>query len=159
MKRTNKKGFTIVELVVVIAVIAILAAVLIPTFAGVTGKAKDAAFKSELKAAYSQYTSEKGTAQEVEDVAAVVYIKYDDKYYEVTNGNTDAVVKDEGIDIDDLCTDTTATGFVGGTVFEKAAAHVGIADCVCDYCETVVHQGTAVAGTEYCDVCQPTTNP
>ena len=31
MKR-NKKGFTIVELVIVIAVIAILAAVLIPTF-------------------------------------------------------------------------------------------------------------------------------
>ena len=30
MKHTNKKGFTIVELVIVIAVIAILAAVLIP---------------------------------------------------------------------------------------------------------------------------------
>ncbi|MGM9683101.1 MAG: type IV pilin protein, partial [Eubacteriales bacterium] len=32
MKNTKKKGFTIVELVIVIAVIAILAAVLIPTF-------------------------------------------------------------------------------------------------------------------------------
>ena len=39
MKRNNKKGFTIVELVVVIAVIAILSAVLIPTFAGVIRKA------------------------------------------------------------------------------------------------------------------------
>ena len=35
----NKKGFTIVELVIVIAVIAILAAVLIPTFSGVISKA------------------------------------------------------------------------------------------------------------------------
>ena len=34
MKRSNKKGFTIVELVIVIAVIAILASVLIPTIAG-----------------------------------------------------------------------------------------------------------------------------
>ena len=39
MKRNNKKGFTIVELVIVIAVIAILAAVLIPTFSGVIEKA------------------------------------------------------------------------------------------------------------------------
>ena len=39
MKNTKKKGFTIVELVIVIAVIAILAAVLIPTFAGIVKKA------------------------------------------------------------------------------------------------------------------------
>ena len=39
MKNTNKKGFTIVELVIVIAVIAILAAVLIPTFASIIKKA------------------------------------------------------------------------------------------------------------------------
>ena len=39
MKRTNKKGFTIVELVIVIAVIAILAAVLIPTFSNLIKKA------------------------------------------------------------------------------------------------------------------------
>ena len=39
MKHTNKKGFTIVELVIVIAVIAILAAVLIPTFSNLIKKA------------------------------------------------------------------------------------------------------------------------
>ena len=39
MKHTNKKGFTIVELVIVIAVIAILAAVLIPTFTNLVKKA------------------------------------------------------------------------------------------------------------------------
>ena len=38
MKKSNKKGFTIVELVIVIAVIAILAAVLIPTFSGLVEK-------------------------------------------------------------------------------------------------------------------------
>ena len=43
MKLTNKKGFTIVELVIVIAVIAILAAVLIPTFSGVVAKANASA--------------------------------------------------------------------------------------------------------------------
>ena len=39
MKRSTKKGFTIVELVIVIAVIAILAAVLIPTFSSLIKKA------------------------------------------------------------------------------------------------------------------------
>ena len=43
MKNTNKKGFTIVELVIVIAVIAILAAVLIPTFASIIKKANQSA--------------------------------------------------------------------------------------------------------------------
>ena len=43
MKKNNKKGFTIVELVIVIAVIAILAAVLIPTFSNVIKKAKTSA--------------------------------------------------------------------------------------------------------------------
>lgn len=39
MKKHNQKGFTIVELVIVIAVIAILAAVLIPTFSNIVKKA------------------------------------------------------------------------------------------------------------------------
>ena len=39
MRNTNKKGFTIVELVIVVAVIAILAAVLIPTFSNIIKKA------------------------------------------------------------------------------------------------------------------------
>ena len=53
MKKMNKKGFTIVELVIVIAVIAILAAVMIPTFSGIIGKAKASALLQEVKAAYT----------------------------------------------------------------------------------------------------------
>lgn len=41
--KSNKKGFTIVELVIVIAVIAILAGVLIPTFSGVVEKSNASA--------------------------------------------------------------------------------------------------------------------
>ena len=42
MNRNTKKGFTIVELIIVIAVIAVLAAVLIPTFSNLIGKAQEA---------------------------------------------------------------------------------------------------------------------
>ncbi len=48
MRNTNKKGFTIVELVIVIAVIAILAAVLIPTFSGIIAKARLSADKKAV---------------------------------------------------------------------------------------------------------------
>ena len=48
-----KKGFTIVELIIVIAVIAILAAVLFPTFTSVTDRAKESAALQEAKNAYT----------------------------------------------------------------------------------------------------------
>ena len=50
----NKKGFTIVELVIVIAVIAILAAVLIPTFSGVIKTANDSARLQIAASAYKE---------------------------------------------------------------------------------------------------------
>ena len=52
MKRNNKKGFTIVELVIVIAVIAILSAVLIPTFGGVIADAQATSAKQEARNGY-----------------------------------------------------------------------------------------------------------
>ena len=65
MKRTNKKGFTIVELVIVIAVIAILAAVLIPTFAGIISKANLSNDKSFVKNMNTTLLAE-GTVDEFE---------------------------------------------------------------------------------------------
>lgn len=58
MKKTNKKGFTIVELVIVIAVIAILAAVMIPTFGNIIEKANDSAALQEATTAYRQAHAE-----------------------------------------------------------------------------------------------------
>lgn len=49
MKNAIKKGFTIVELVIVIAVIAVLAGVLIPTFSGVVKKANLSADKQAVR--------------------------------------------------------------------------------------------------------------
>lgn len=57
MKKKLKKGFTLVELVIVIAVIAILSAVLIPTFGNVIQNANDSAAKSEVSNAITQYTT------------------------------------------------------------------------------------------------------
>ena len=62
MKPNHPQGFTIVELVIVIAVIAILAAVLIPTFSGLTDRAKKNAALQEAKNTYTAFLTEQGTA-------------------------------------------------------------------------------------------------
>lgn len=54
MKNQKKKGFTIVELVIVIAVIAILAAVLIPTFSNVIAKANKSAVQQAAVNVYKE---------------------------------------------------------------------------------------------------------
>ncbi len=73
MKRNNKKGFTIVELVIVIAVIAILAAVLIPTFSSVIKKAKvnnDIQLVRNLNTALATDNKKHATMQDALDSAA-----------------------------------------------------------------------------------------
>lgn len=58
MKNTKKRGFTIVELVIVIAVIAILASVLIPTFTKVVEAAKASKNLQEARNAYTEALAE-----------------------------------------------------------------------------------------------------
>ena len=54
MKKQNNKGFTLVELVIVIAVIAILAGVLIGTFATVISRANQSKALQVAKAAFDE---------------------------------------------------------------------------------------------------------
>ena len=58
MKKMNKKGFTIVELVIVIAVIAILAGVMIPTFGSIINKANESEALQEGRALYMEVYAE-----------------------------------------------------------------------------------------------------
>jgi prepilin-type N-terminal cleavage/methylation domain-containing protein len=69
----SKKGFTIVELVIVIAVIAILAAVLIPTFSNLVKKANisnDTSVAKNLNTALTAYEAANGTVKEFSEVLA-----------------------------------------------------------------------------------------
>ncbi len=78
MKRSTKKGFTIVELVIVIAIIAILAAVLIPTFASLIQKAnvsKDTQLVKNLNTALAANGKEHKTMTEA--LAAAAEFGYD----------------------------------------------------------------------------------
>ena len=47
--KNNKKGFTLVELVIVVAVMAVLVAVAIPTVSAITQTAKDAVYETNCR--------------------------------------------------------------------------------------------------------------
>ena len=107
MRKNNRKGFTIVELVIVIAVIAILAAVLIPTFSGVVGNAKEAGAKESAKNAYSQYLAE--NADSGEDLADdFIYVDADDRVVAIENGNILGVYDSDTEALDKFDGDATA---------------------------------------------------
>lgn len=54
MKRLNKKGFTMAELLIVVAIIAVLVAIAIPVFTTQLEKAKEATDLANLRAAYAE---------------------------------------------------------------------------------------------------------
>ena len=53
MNKTNKKGFTLVELIVVMGIIGVLAAVIIPTFFGIIKDSKVSRAKADAKNIYT----------------------------------------------------------------------------------------------------------
>ena len=112
MKKNNKKGFTLVELVIVVAVMAILVAVAIPTVSGITKTAKENVFKSNC--------------QTIESMLKLEEAELDTAGTAVTNGLSSGQVKTALSDAKLNITDTTsfyyhpATGAVNGTTAENA---------------------------------------
>ena len=109
MKKSNKKGFTLVELIVVIAIMAILAAVLVPTVTNKINDAKRSAAESDiqsaakaisLKLAESEEVLTRATIKAIPEVTKITAttsgyhanIKF---YYRADGATSDTVIADE----------------------------------------------------------------
>ena len=60
--KMNKKGFTLIEMLVVIAIIAVLVSIIIPTVSSATNKAGAAANAANLRAVYAELQTDKLSA-------------------------------------------------------------------------------------------------
>ena len=58
MKKFNKNGFTLIEMLVVIAIIAVLVSIVIPTVSSSTEKAKEAADAANIRAYIAEVTTD-----------------------------------------------------------------------------------------------------
>lgn len=111
MKKLNKKGFTIVELSIVIAVIAILSAVLVPTFSGVIKNAKNSAAIQEARNAYTEYTLA-CTENDTDAETTVIYKADNGKFVVINNGQVnetafaseEKAIEELGYTLDDATT-------------------------------------------------------
>lgn len=127
-----KKAFTITELVIVIAVIAILAAVLIPTFSSVIGSARESAAMQECRNALTDLSAELettggSTTGMVLTNKDYVYVNLNGNLHRLENINKNAYFTHSGEDITltngDWLTEeiegvkisTYVTGFAAGT--------------------------------------------
>ena len=69
-KKLNKKGFTLAELLVVVAIIGVLVAVSIPIFTSQLEKAKEATDLANIRSAYAECTTAVLTGEAEDDVTA-----------------------------------------------------------------------------------------
>lgn len=124
MKKMNKKGFTIVELSIVIAVIAILAGVLVPTFSGMIQKSKDAAAMEEAKAVYTQYLY--NSPDDANDDAKSFIFEYDEARYVAMKGSNFTLCEslDEAKTALGCIEDNAETADINEKNYEEAATNL-----------------------------------
>lgn len=110
MKKLNKKGFTIVELVIVIAVMAVLAAVLIPTFSNVISNSKDTKAVTEIKGIYDATLADDLADQNDEnDVVygkGTIYVINNNRLIEVKEGSASLIGRIEKDDVEAVSGET-----------------------------------------------------
>ncbi len=98
MRRNSKKGFTLAELLIVIAIIAILIAIMVPVFGAQLNKARAAAELANVRAAYSEAVADAMLGDSTDLTASVTTaqiktadlqnaITYDETVVTVTSGD------------------------------------------------------------------------
>lgn len=118
-KRNAKKAFTITELVIVIAVIAILAAVLIPTFTYVVNKARESAAMQACKNVSTQVLSYE--LEEGGDIEGYYFVS-GDYTYQFKNGQLQQVDAPTSVGVDATAIYAAVEGFELGDVKVYASA-------------------------------------
>ena len=127
MTKTIKKGFTIIELLIVIVVIGILAAIVVVTYQGVQNKANKTAAEQNAREVATKATAYNASASRFpETVADLKSATYDGKTYPEAklSEKVDALVTKDPLTATTktkvqyhVCKDTGSGDFVGAKVY------------------------------------------
>lgn len=110
-KKNNRKGFTTVELVIVIAVIAILAAVLIPTFSSLINKANESAALQSATSTFKSYLIENAETIKSTDVTYIKVLDDEGAVDYIFKATGTAIVNDQKpVAEGDACANFECTG-------------------------------------------------
>lgn len=86
MKKNNNKGFTLMEMLIVVAIIAVLVAIAIPVFNNQLEKAREATDMANLRSAYAEVMATALTDTDRTDATAAKVVE-NDVYKTVTGGS------------------------------------------------------------------------
>ena len=75
LRKNNKKGFTLAELLIVVAIIAVLVAIAIPIFTAQLEKARESTDAANIRSAYAEVMAEALTQDTPADVTRTVTLK------------------------------------------------------------------------------------
>lgn len=120
MDKNKKKGFTLVELIVVLAILAILAAMLVPALTGYIDKANE---KKVIATARQYYVAAQTVVSEAyangDEIKNIQYFSFNDNTRKIITINNDGVDKieedgkyvDEFVSLSEITKTTTSIGF------------------------------------------------
>ena len=114
--KINRKGFTIVELVIVIAVVAILAAVMIPTFSNLIEKADDSAALQNAKTIQTEYLASL-EGRDLDQAKNLVIKGDEDKFFVVKDGEFSSDIYSKS---DNTADEGALTAFTGTVTSAEA---------------------------------------
>ncbi len=131
MKRKSKKGFTLAELLIVIAIIAILVAIMLPVFAAQLNKARAAAELSNVRAAYSELVADAMLGDGKDLTAAETEVKISKSDLEDAckyQGDTTITITPSVKEVVDKTTGNVTTPAKNGTITVEYKGYTGSFD-------------------------------
>ena len=87
MKKMNKKGFTLAELLIVVAIIAVLVAIAIPIFSAQLEKSREATDLANIRSLYAEVVAAAIVSDEAQDISATVKLKQQQSGWQTNDGN------------------------------------------------------------------------
>ena len=141
MKKMNNKGFTLMEMLIVVAIIAVLVAIAIPVFTNQLEKSREATDVANIRSAYAEVmacamtnATEADAAKnkvDLDDTNAgeYVYSKHVDAVQKQTGWQNASITEIAGLDINDKTNPIKADTLNGWTItYSEATGSVTIVE-------------------------------